>query len=54
MSTQEQAAKIFTDYALEKMMDLFHHHDHEVGSQLKKLNRRNIRSINQQTASPMS
>ena len=38
MSQQEQVQviKIFTDYALEKMMDLFHHHDHEVGSQLKK------------------
>ena len=36
MSRQEQEAKKFTDYALAKMMDLFHHHDHEVGSQLKK------------------
>lgn len=26
----------FTEYALEKMLDLFHNHDHEVGSQLKK------------------
>ena len=26
----------FKDYALEKMLDLFHNHDHEVGSQLKK------------------
>lgn len=36
MNQQEQAAKTFTDYALEKMLDLFHNHDHEVGSQLKK------------------
>jgi len=36
MGTRQVATKQFSDYALEKMMDLFHHHDHEVGSQLKK------------------
>ncbi len=36
--TQEpQEEKSFSDYAHEKMMDLFHNHDHEVGSELKKI-----------------
>lgn len=29
--------KTFTDYAQEKLIDLFNNHDHEVGSELKKL-----------------
>jgi hypothetical protein len=32
---QTQEKNSFSDHALEKMMDLFHNHDHEVGSQLK-------------------
>lgn len=28
--------KTFTDYAHEKMMDLFNNHSNEVGSELKK------------------
>jgi hypothetical protein len=29
--------KTFTDYAEEKLFDLYNNHDHEVGSELKKL-----------------
>jgi len=30
--------KIFSDYAKEKLLDLYNNHDHEVGSELKKSN----------------
>ena len=37
LSTEGPLMKTFTDYAQEKLLDLFANHDHEVGSELKKL-----------------
>lgn len=41
-------AKSFSDYAYDKMVDLFHNHSHEVGSQLKKYTRTNTAHWNLQ------